>query len=308
LSRSRISFQSYGGRPILERVSVEAEEGEFVSIVGASGCGKSTFLRLLLDQERPTRGGITVDGEPLKGEPDRSRGIVFQRYSVFPHLSVRDNIVAAEGLSRPLGRLFGSVKRAARARADEALERIGLSHVADQYPSACRGACSSGWPSRRRWRPKPRHPAARRTLRRARSRHAGADARVFAGPARRDADDRLHGHPRPAGGVQAGRPGAGLRQGPLGPARPAAYGATITYDFDARNGGIPFQLAEDARHARPGRRFPPTRPTATRAGRGGRGIRSSVKRRRDRMTPFERSRSHHPADRPSGTGAPITPT
>jgi NitT/TauT family transport system ATP-binding protein len=120
-------FQSYGGRPILERVSVEAEEGEFVSIVGASGCGKSTFLRLLLDQERPTRGGITVDGEPLKGEPDRSRGIVFQRYSVFPHLSVRDNIVAAEGLSRPLGRLFGSVKRAARARADEALERIGLS-------------------------------------------------------------------------------------------------------------------------------------------------------------------------------------
>jgi NitT/TauT family transport system ATP-binding protein len=44
-------------------------EGEFVSIVGASGCGKSTFLRLLLDQERPTRGQITVDGAPLKGEP-----------------------------------------------------------------------------------------------------------------------------------------------------------------------------------------------------------------------------------------------
>ena len=53
---ARNIFQSYGRRPILERVNVEVDEGEFISIVGASGCGKSTFLRLLLAQERPTQG------------------------------------------------------------------------------------------------------------------------------------------------------------------------------------------------------------------------------------------------------------
>ena len=53
-------FQSYGPRPILERVNVSVEKGEFISIVGASGCGKSTFLRLLLAQETPTRGEIRI--------------------------------------------------------------------------------------------------------------------------------------------------------------------------------------------------------------------------------------------------------
>ncbi|MEO1314967.1 MAG: ATP-binding cassette domain-containing protein, partial [Pseudomonadota bacterium] len=68
-------FQSYDGRPVLERVSLEAEEGAFVSIVGASGCGKSTFLRLLLAQEQPTRGTIRIDGAPPAREPDRARGV-----------------------------------------------------------------------------------------------------------------------------------------------------------------------------------------------------------------------------------------
>ena len=94
--------QFYGDRPILENVSIGVEEGAFISIVGASGCGKSTFLRLLLDQERPTKGEIRVDGEPLQGEPNRTRGIVFQRYSTFPHMTVRDNLVAAESLGANL--------------------------------------------------------------------------------------------------------------------------------------------------------------------------------------------------------------
>ncbi len=60
-------FQSYDKRPIIERVNVDVAEGEFISIVGASGCGKSTFLRLLLAQERPTRGEIRIDGaDPRK--------------------------------------------------------------------------------------------------------------------------------------------------------------------------------------------------------------------------------------------------
>ena len=79
-------FQTYGRRPIIERINVEVDEGEFISIVGASGCGKSTFLRLLLAQERPSRGEISIAGAPPAREPGLDRGIVFQRYSVFPHM------------------------------------------------------------------------------------------------------------------------------------------------------------------------------------------------------------------------------
>ena len=131
--------QSYGGRPILENVNLEASEGEFVSIVGASGCGKSTFLRLLLAEERPTSGVISIAGAPPASEPNPDRGVVFQRYSVFPHMTVRDNIVAAESFRRPAGLLFGRARRAARGRAEATLERIGLAHVADAYPAALSG-------------------------------------------------------------------------------------------------------------------------------------------------------------------------
>ena len=64
-------FQFYGKRPIIERVNLDVDEGEFISIVGASGCGKSTFLRLLLAQERPTRGEIRVAGSDPAKEPGR---------------------------------------------------------------------------------------------------------------------------------------------------------------------------------------------------------------------------------------------
>ncbi len=132
-------FQSYGARPILERVNLDVAEGTFVSIVGASGCGKSTFLRLLLAEERPTRGEIRIDGAPPAREPGRERGVVFQRYSVFPHMTVLDNIVAADAFTRRFGLLFGADRRAARARAAETLDRIGLGHMADAYPAALSG-------------------------------------------------------------------------------------------------------------------------------------------------------------------------
>ena len=63
-------FQSYAGRPILERVNLTVTEGEFISIVGASGCGKSTFLRLLLAEEQPSRGTIRIEGARAR---DRTR-------------------------------------------------------------------------------------------------------------------------------------------------------------------------------------------------------------------------------------------
>ncbi len=77
-------WQEYGEQVVLERLSLVIEPRSFVALVGPSGCGKSTFLRLLLGDERPTRGTITLDGAPLPAEPGPDRGVVFQRYSVFP--------------------------------------------------------------------------------------------------------------------------------------------------------------------------------------------------------------------------------
>ena len=243
-------FQSYGGRPILERVSLDATEGEFVSIVGASGCGKSTFLRLLLDQERPTRGGITVDGMPLKGEPDRSRGIVFQRYSVFPHLSVRDNIVAAEGLSRPLGRLFGSVKRAARTRrrCGAGADRARPCGRPVSFGAVGRHA-ASGLPSRRRWPPSRASclldepfgaldPGTREQMHEF-LKDLRTETRMTVFMVTHDLPEAF----------KLGDRVLVFDKVRWDPHDPAAYGATITYDFDARNGGIPFQLRDDTHPA-----------------------------------------------------------
>ncbi len=134
-------WQEYADQVVLERLNLSVSEGEFCTLVGASGCGKSTFLRLLLGQERPSRGEILLDGAPIANEPDASRGVVFQRYSVFPHLSVLDNV--ALGLELPkarlLGRLFGRSKREAREQAEVILRKVGLGHSLDKYPAQLSG-------------------------------------------------------------------------------------------------------------------------------------------------------------------------
>jgi len=134
-------WQSYGDHVVLERLNLLVEEGEFCTLVGASGCGKSTFLRLLLGQERPAKGQLLLQGEPLRGEPDAKRGVVFQRYSVFPHLNVLDNVAIALELPRArlTGRLFGHARRQARSQAAQMLERVGLAHALRHYPSQLSG-------------------------------------------------------------------------------------------------------------------------------------------------------------------------
>ena len=140
LKAHRISV-TYGDTPILERVDLSVEEGALVTIVGASGCGKSTFLRILLGQERPTAGEIRVDGKALAKEPDEGRGIVFQRYSVFPHLSVLGNLMLPAEIegSKVLARLFGARRRAVRETAEAMMAKIGLAHAADRYPAQLSG-------------------------------------------------------------------------------------------------------------------------------------------------------------------------
>src|ERR1700749_2922514 len=114
-------WKSYGDTVVLENLNLEAGEHEFITIVGASGCGKTTFLRMLLGMEQPTKGRLLIDGQPAPQEPGPDRGIVFQRYSLFPHLTVLQNLVLGLELkgARLLGRLFGAKRRAAVARAQQ---------------------------------------------------------------------------------------------------------------------------------------------------------------------------------------------
>ena len=134
-------WMGYDGISVLENVSLKVAAGTFVTLVGASGCGKSTFLRLLLGAEQPVRGQITVDGKPLPAEPGPDRGIVFQRYSVFPHLSCLENVlVGLEFRDAPLaGRLFGQKRRRASEQAAEMLAAVGLEGVEDALPTALSG-------------------------------------------------------------------------------------------------------------------------------------------------------------------------
>lgn len=131
----------YGDQIVLERINLEIASGAFVSIVGPSGCGKSTFLRLILGQERPTRGTLLLDGKPMPAEPGPDRGIVFQRYSVFPHLTVLGNVLVAFEFagSAVLARLTGRARRAAIDESKALLAAVGLEAHADKYPSALSG-------------------------------------------------------------------------------------------------------------------------------------------------------------------------
>lgn len=132
---------AYADIPVLEGLDLTVDEGSFCTIVGASGCGKSTFLRLLLSQERPTRGEIQLDGAPLPPEPTPDRGIVFQRYSVFPHLTVEDNLVMVGAIAdAPFSvRYFGGAKKRAREAVTPLLEEIGLAAARKRYPAQLSG-------------------------------------------------------------------------------------------------------------------------------------------------------------------------
>src|SRR5688572_33505815 len=106
-------WKKFGDHVVLENINLDVRDHEFVTIVGASGCGKTTFLKMLLGIETPSRGRLLIDGEPLAPEPNADRGIVFQRYSLFPHLTVLENVLLGlefQG-SRFLGRLFGARRR-----------------------------------------------------------------------------------------------------------------------------------------------------------------------------------------------------
>jgi len=131
----------YGDNIVLENISTEVSAGEFVTLVGASGCGKSTFLNLLLGTECASSGELLMSGQAIEQEPSPERGIVFQKYSVFPHLSVRENVALGLEFERSawLGRLFGLNRVEALEQADEWLEAVGLYQSLNKYPHELSG-------------------------------------------------------------------------------------------------------------------------------------------------------------------------
>jgi len=134
-------WKEYGEQVVLENLNLRIEDHEFVTIVGASGCGKTTFLKMLLGTEAPSKGEILIDDRPLVAEPNADRGIVFQRYSLFPHLTALENLMLAADFSGApwSGRLFGIAHRTAKDKAEHLLNAVGLLSSCDKYPAQLSG-------------------------------------------------------------------------------------------------------------------------------------------------------------------------
>jgi glutamine transport system ATP-binding protein len=131
--------KSFGSNEVLKGIDLEVAEGEVVCIIGPSGSGKSTLLRCLNKLEEVTDGHVLIDGQDITekttdiNEVREEIGMVFQHFNLFPHLSVMDNITLA-----PV-ELKRENKEAAKVKAVELLETVGLSEKADAFPSSLSG-------------------------------------------------------------------------------------------------------------------------------------------------------------------------
>lgn len=124
---------SHKGKPleVLRDVSFTVEEGEFVCLLGPTGCGKSTIIHLIAGLEKPSAGRILVDGKPITG-PDATRTVVFQEAALFPWLSVLGNVEF--GLQ-----IAGVPQPQRRDRAMEYLRLVHLSRFVHAHPHQLSG-------------------------------------------------------------------------------------------------------------------------------------------------------------------------
>jgi NitT/TauT family transport system ATP-binding protein len=132
VDRVTMVFETRRGRvTALDDVSLEIPDGHFACLVGPSGCGKSTLLRIMGGLLRATQGLVVVGGRPVE-RPGADRGMVFQSYTLFPWLKVRDNV--------EFGPRLQGVPRAARRQTSDALLReMGLEEFAGAYPKELSG-------------------------------------------------------------------------------------------------------------------------------------------------------------------------
>jgi len=122
----------------LQDVNLEIGSNEFVTFVGASGCGKSTLLRCIGGLESLSSGSIKVDGAEING-PGVDRAMVFQHYSLYPWLTVTENIKFSRQLRAGREDLTSSDVEAASGRADALINLMGLNHVREAYPNQLSG-------------------------------------------------------------------------------------------------------------------------------------------------------------------------
>ncbi|CRI57279.1 ABC transporter ATP-binding protein [Pseudomonas sp. CCOS 191] len=142
--------KSYGNHQVLKGVSLQADAGDVISIIGSSGSGKSTFLRCINLLEQPNAGQILVNGEQLKlrecprgglraADPRqlqrlRARlSMVFQHFNLWAHMSTLDNVMEA-----PV-HVLGMNRKEAREKAEHYLAKVGVSHRRDAYPAHMSG-------------------------------------------------------------------------------------------------------------------------------------------------------------------------
>jgi len=127
-----IEFDHAGGkRAAVQQASLEIRPGEFVCLLGPSGCGKSTLMNAIAGFVKPTRGELTVDGQPIAG-PGPDRGMVFQQHSLFPWKTVRENVAFG-----PL--MAGASRNEATGVARTFLSLVGLAAFEDAYPGTLSG-------------------------------------------------------------------------------------------------------------------------------------------------------------------------
>ena len=135
----------YGPVPALSDVSLDVRRGEIACLLGPSGSGKSSLLRLIAGIEHPSAGRVTIDGVEVAGpqtfvEPERRRvGMVFQDYALFPHLTVADNVA------------FGLRGRRPRRRRPRRLDDARTGRSSRAMPTAIRTCCRAGSGSASRW-------------------------------------------------------------------------------------------------------------------------------------------------------------
>lgn len=130
---------------VLNDINLRIREGEFVTIVGPTGCGKSTLLRMILGSEKPSAGKVLMEGKEVK-KPNRDRGVVFQKYSLFDNLTVRQNVRI--GLELENFNIFGNFLNTIlpgwklesfKALVDEYLKKVNLLEHADKFPHQLSG-------------------------------------------------------------------------------------------------------------------------------------------------------------------------